>query len=123
MGTSATHKVIRYGLWVGRTSVYSNESSGSSMDLMQSIASTSTDANNVISFTMETGSANDTGYQHVYATTVQSRDTSGDQGVRRMDSAGSLTGQVGVLTSIQIYPTSGTFTGKFRLYGVSKAND
>ena len=122
-GTSSAHKTLRYGLALGLTSMVTNESNSNSLNMMQNICSTGTDADNVISFTVETGSVNNTGHQHIYATTVQSRDTSGDAGVRRMDSAASLTGSSGAMTSIQFFPSSGTFTGKFRLYGVSKAND
>ena len=119
-GSGSQTKYVSYGLKVGDTSIFKVEASSNYVELIRNI---SNDTDNIVCFSLETGSVNNSGHQNFASTTVCSVDEGADAGVRRQDSAGSFTGSVGTLTSLQFYPSSGTFTGKFRLYGVSKAND
>ena len=117
-GSTSSTGGVRFGLALGLTTFYKAE--GGDFELIDTV---SNDADNNTSFSFETGSANDYGHQHGTAITTTSVDSSGDAGVRTVVSGGSLTGINTTLTSMQFVVNSGTITGKFRLYGVSKAND
>lgn len=117
-GSTSSTGGVRFGLALGLTSIYKAE--GGDFELIDTV---SNDADNNTSFSFETGSVNDYGHQHGTAITTTSVDSSGDAGVRTVVSGGSLTGINTTLTSMQFVVNSGTITGKFRLYGVSKAND
>tara|TARA_B100000780_G_scaffold250917_1_gene197338 strand:- start:623 stop:2599 length:1977 start_codon:yes stop_codon:yes gene_type:complete len=116
-GSTSSTGGARFGLALGLTSIFKEE--GGDFELIDTV---SNDADNNTSFSLETGSANDYGHQHATATTITSVDSSGDSGVRIIVSGGSLTGINTTLTSMKFVVSSGTMTGKFRLYGVSKAN-
>ena len=117
-GSTSSTGGVRFGLALGLTTFYKAE--GGDFELIDTV---SNDADNNTSFSFETGSVNDYGHQHGTAITTTSVDSSGDAGVRTVVSGGSLTGINTTLTSMQFVVNSGTITGKFRLYGVSKAND